>query len=91
MVSHTDHPEHDVNVIATEYGVADLRGLSPRERADSIIENCAAPEYREMLRSYVALSGPCHTPHTLSKAFAMHIAFTTTGDMRNADFSSESC
>ena len=30
MVSHTDHTEHDVHVIITEQGVADLRGLSPR-------------------------------------------------------------
>ena len=33
MCSHIDHTEHDVNVIVSEYGVADLRNKSPRERA----------------------------------------------------------
>lgn len=48
MVSHTDHTEHDVDVIVTEQGVADLRGKSPRERQSvslkivriPIIESC---------------------------------------------------
>src|SRR4029078_11583721 len=29
MVSHVDHTEHDVHVIVTEQGLADLRGLPP--------------------------------------------------------------
>ena len=33
MVSHVDHTEHDVDVIVTEQGIADLRGLAPKERA----------------------------------------------------------
>ena len=33
MVSHVDHTEHDVHVIITEQGIADLRGLPPRRRA----------------------------------------------------------
>ncbi len=41
FVSHVDHTEHDVDVIVTEQGYADLRGLAPRERAKRIIENCA--------------------------------------------------
>jgi succinyl-CoA:acetate CoA-transferase len=32
MVSHVDHTEHDVQVLVTEQGLADLRGLSPRQR-----------------------------------------------------------
>jgi len=88
MVSHTDHTEHDVDVIVTEHGVADLRGRSPRERAELIIANCAAPEYAEKLRQYLALTPLGHTQHCLKKAFAMHSAFSDTGDMRNADFSS---
>ncbi len=88
MISHTDHTEHDVDVIVTEHGVADLRGLSPRERAEAIIENCADPEYRGKLRDYLALTPVGHTQHCLKKAFAMHSAFIDTGDMRNADFSS---
>ena len=39
MVSHHDHTEHDVNIIVTEQGVADLRGKSPIQRAQCIIEN----------------------------------------------------
>ena len=31
MVSHVDHSEHSVKVLITEYGIADLRGLSPRQ------------------------------------------------------------
>lgn len=85
MVSHTDHTEHDVHVIITEQGVADLRGLSPRERAELIIENCAHPDYRPMLRKYLARTTRGHTPHDLRKAFSFHNAFTETGDMRNAD------
>ena len=41
MVSHVDHTEHDVQVIVTEQGLADLRGLSPKQRASQIIEHCA--------------------------------------------------
>lgn len=85
MVSHTDHTEHDVDIIITEQGVADLRGKSPRERAVEVIENCAHPDYRDLLRRYVALTPKGHTPHNLSKAFAFHTAFTETGDMRNAE------
>lgn len=40
MVSHVDHTEHDVDILVTEQGLADLRGLAPRERARAIIDNC---------------------------------------------------
>ena len=85
MVSHTDHPEHDVDVLVTEQGVADLRGKSPRQRAEAIIEHCAHPDYKDMLRRYVALTPTGHTPHCLEKAFAFHLAFMRTGDMRHAE------
>ena len=52
MVSHVDHTEHDVHVIVTEQGLADLRGLSPRRRAQQIIEQCAHPSYRGALQDY---------------------------------------
>ncbi|CAM5209766.1 acetyl-CoA hydrolase/transferase family protein [Oligella ureolytica] len=52
MVSHVDHTEHDSQIIVTEQGLADLRGLSPRQRAERIIENCVHPDYRDELRSY---------------------------------------
>ena len=54
MVSHVDHTEHDVQVIVTEQGLADLRGLAPRQRAQAVIERCAHPDYRPALRDYVA-------------------------------------
>lgn len=50
MVSHVDHTEHDVDIIVTEIGLADLRGLAPRERAEVIIGNCVAEPYRGLLR-----------------------------------------
>lgn len=85
MVTHTDHPEHDVDVLVTEQGIADLRGKSPRERAAAVIENCAHPDYRPLLRRYVELTPVGHTPHCLEKAFAFHLAFMQKGDMRMAE------
>jgi succinyl-CoA:acetate CoA-transferase len=46
LCSHIDHTEHDVQVIITEQGTADLRWKTPLERAELIIENCAHPDYR---------------------------------------------
>lgn len=84
MVSHTDHNEHSVKVIITEYGVADLRGKSPRERAACIIENCAHPAYRPLLYKYLESGTVGQTPVSLYNAFAFHKAFTESGDMRKA-------
>ncbi len=53
FVSHVDHTEHDVQVLITEQGAADLRGLTAYERAKVIIENCAHPDFRPALRSFV--------------------------------------
>jgi succinyl-CoA:acetate CoA-transferase len=52
-VSHVDHTEHEVDVLITEHGIADLRALEPYERAERIIEQCADPKFRESLRTYV--------------------------------------
>lgn len=85
MVSHQDHSEHDVMVIVTEQGVADLRGLSPKERAKCIIENCAHPDYKEELYNYFerAKQGKYkHTPHILNEALSWHDRFTKTGSMK---------
>lgn len=87
LVSHLDHSEHSVQIIVTEQGVADLRGKSPGERARVIIENCAHPDYRPILRDYVALAGHVHSPQTLSAAFSLHEAFSEAGDMRKVDWS----
>jgi succinyl-CoA:acetate CoA-transferase len=52
MVSHVDHTEHDVDVVVTEQGLADLRGLSPRQRAKLIIDSGSHPDYRSQLSDY---------------------------------------
>lgn len=86
MVSHIDHSEHSVKVLITEHGIADLRGTSPRQRAELIINNCVDPEYRPLLREYLAMASKGHTPTNLASCFNMHRAFMETGDMRNAKF-----
>jgi succinyl-CoA:acetate CoA-transferase len=85
MVSHHDHTEHDVMVIVTEQGYADLRGLSPKERAQLIIENCAHPDYKPLLLDYFnrAMTGKFkHTPHVLKEALSWHQRLAETGTMK---------
>ncbi len=82
LVSHMDHSEHSVQIVATEWGVADLRGRSPFERAMLIIENCAHPDFRDELHGYLEMVEGAHTPQTLGAAFKMHEQFARTGDMR---------
>lgn len=86
MVSHVDHTEHDVDVFITEQGVADVRGLSPRERARKIIENCAHPDYKPMLLDYLERAEKAtknaQTPHILSEALSWHTRFMETGTMK---------
>jgi succinyl-CoA:acetate CoA-transferase len=84
MVAHVDHTEHDVDVLVTEWGLADLRGLAPRERAPLIIERCAHPDFRPALRDYYerALLRGGQTPHVLEEALAWHGRYRETGTMR---------
>ncbi|WAA11369.1 succinate CoA transferase [Fervidibacillus albus] len=84
FVSHVDHTEHDVDVIVTEQGYADLRGLAPRERAPLIIEKLAHPMYKQQLLHYYheALAKGGHTPHLLEKAFSFHLNFVKHGTMQ---------
>lgn len=88
MVSHVDHSEHSVKVLVTEQGVADLRGKDPRQRAETIIENCVHPMYKELMWDYLKLANRNggHTPHDLRAAFELHEAFIEQGDMLKADF-----
>jgi succinate CoA transferase len=72
MCTHVDHNEHSVGVIVTEHGLADLRGLAPRERARLLIDRCAHPSYRDYLRQYVEKGGPGHIRHDLSRCFELH-------------------
>jgi len=78
MVPHVDHTEHDMDVLVTEQGLADLRGLAPRQRAQRIIDKCAHPEYRPILQEYYdralkecLASRSAHEPHMLYKVFNM--------------------
>ncbi|MFH2043293.1 MAG: acetyl-CoA hydrolase/transferase C-terminal domain-containing protein [Acidobacteriota bacterium] len=85
MVSHVDHPEHCIDIVITDQGLADLRGLAPVERAERIIQNCAHPDYRDYLRNYleeaVQTTGG-HEPHLLGKAFQLHLEYARKGTMR---------
>ena len=86
MVSHLDHSEHSVKILITEHGVADLRGLAPIQRAESIIENCVDPQYKDLLRQYLQLGQKGHTPQNMNAALAFHSTFNKTGDMRKVDW-----
>jgi succinyl-CoA:acetate CoA-transferase len=86
MASHVDHTEHDVQVIVTEQGLADLRGLSPRQRAHLIIEKCSNPVYKPVLADYLdraeRLPFGKHTPHMLSESLGWHNRYLRSGNMR---------
>lgn len=85
MVSHVDHTEHDVQVLVTEQGLADLRGLSPKQRAKVVIENCAHPNYRPQLLDYLTRATDRapgrHTPHLLNEALSWHSRYLDSGHM----------
>ncbi|MBL9104224.1 MAG: acetyl-CoA hydrolase [Myxococcales bacterium] len=57
FVSHVDHTEHDIKCVVTEQGYATQLGVrSPRARAVEIIERCAHPHFRPLLRESLALA-----------------------------------
>ena len=86
MCSHIDHTEHDVDVIITEQGIADLRGLAPRARALEIINNCVHPDYKPVLLDYykraVEATKHAHTPHIIKEALSFHEKFIETKSMK---------
>ena len=86
MCSHIDHTEHDVDVIITEQGVADLRGLAPRKRALEIINKCVHPDYKPVLLDYynraVEATKHAHTPHIIKEALSFHEKFIETKSMK---------
>lgn len=86
QASHVDHITQDVQVIVTEQGLADLRGLSPKQRAGVIIANCAHPDYRPALEDYYkrALKGSygLQSPSLLSEALSWHQRYVETGSMK---------
>ena len=81
MAPHIDSNEHSVCAIITEQGIADLRGLSPIERAKEIIKNCAHPLYKEYLYKYLENSKGSHIRHDLSKCFELHQNLIKYGTM----------
>ena len=89
MAPHVDQTEHDLDVIVTEQGLADVRGLSPKERAQVIINNCAHPDYQAQLQDYFdravfyATKKKClHEPHLLGEAFSWHLNLQENGTMK---------
>lgn len=84
FATHVDHTNHDVDVIVTEQGTADIRGLTPRQAAEKIINNCMHPDYKEQALEYFEqakeLGG--QTPHMLSEAFSWHESLAENGTMR---------
>ena len=86
VCSHVDHTEHDVDVIITEQGIADLRGLAPRARALEIINNCVHPDYKPVLLDYynraVEATKHAHTPHIIKEALSFHEKFIETKSMK---------
>jgi acetyl-CoA hydrolase len=81
MVTHVDHNEHSVQVLVTEQGLADLRGLGPAERARTIINKCAHPTYRDYLHNYLETSPMGHIRHDLARCFELHRNYLETGHM----------
>ena len=84
FASHIDHTEHDTMVFITEYGYADLRGLTPRDRAEKMIA-IAHPDYRDELQAYfdrAMKQQHVHTPVDLETAFDFQRNFEEYGDMR---------
>ncbi|KAK7462137.1 acetyl-CoA hydrolase [Stygiomarasmius scandens] len=93
FASHVDQTEHDLDIVVTEQGLADLRGLSPRERAPIIIEKCAHPDYKDLLNEYYDRSlheclkrGAGHEPHMLRNAFKLYTNMLEHGTMKIKDW-----
>ena len=87
QASHVDHITQDVQVLVTEQGLADLRGLSPKQRAITIIGNCAHPDYRPALTDYFrrarSHSYGQQSPCLPGEALSWHQRFIDTGSMRD--------
>ena len=89
FATHVDQTEHDLDMVVTEQGFADVRGLSPRERARVIIKNCAHPDYQPILTDYLDRAefecirkGMGHEQHLLFQAFKMHQNLAENGTMK---------
>lgn len=81
MCPHIDNNEHSVQVVVTEKGLADLRGLGPVQRARLIIERCAHPLYQDYLYEYTAKARASHISHDLGSCFDLHRNLLRFGTM----------
>ncbi len=81
MCPHIDNNEHSVQVVVTEQGLADLRGVGPQQRAKIIIEKCAHPKYKEYLERYVRDSRLGHIAHDLTRCYELHRNLLEYGTM----------
>ena len=81
MCTHVDSSEHSVQILITEQGTADLRGLPPHVRANTIIENCVHPAYRDYMYNYLASSPKGHIRHNLATCFDLHRNLMKQGAM----------
>lgn len=81
MCPHIDNNEHSVQIVVTEQGLADLRGLGPMQRAKTIIENCAHPAYRDYLNRYIERARVGHIRHNLDNCYELHVNLMEQGAM----------
>ncbi len=85
-VPHVDHTEHDIDVLVTDQGLADLRGMAPKDRAREIIKKTSHPAYKDYLMDYLEraekATGYAHEPHLLEESYKMHINLQEKGTMR---------
>ena len=81
MCPHIDNNEHSVQILVTEQGLADLRGLGPMQRANRIIDKCAHPAYKDYLRQYLHQARTGHISHDLSRCFELHRNYLECGAM----------
>ena len=81
MCPHIDNNEHSVQIVVTEQGLADLRGLGPMQRAGAIIDNCAHPLYRDYLHRYIEKARVGHIRHDLETCYELHLNLMEQGAM----------
>jgi len=86
---HIDHTEHDLDVVVTDQGLADLRGLAPKERAQTIINKCVHPEYKDIMQEYLDIAskitlakGIGHEPQLFDRCFKMQVNLAKNGTMK---------
>ena len=86
---HIDHTEHDLDILVTEQGLADLRGLAPKDRAQKIIDKCVHPDYKPIIQEYFDMAKKeClaksigHEPQLFDRCFKMQQNLAQNGTMK---------